>query len=333
MHFNGFWGKIDPTSDSAMFLIKSVNHLMHLKDFIGNISASDTPRTKRARIHQGWWRAFVLQQTPGQHPIKKETTICNVLPDQTAGYSNFITDSIGELAESTAKAHNEAKNSAGIMEINRLKTNLLSSQTLCFNFFGLLALDHELGLKTIKAFFPEITGFSCVKFEYAPSPKERYTNDNSAFDVALEVSIGDQMGLIGIECKYTEPFSPQKYQKPNYEIIHNKSDNFLASPEVLTGSAFNQLYRNQLIAEALLQAGDYKFVKTALFCAPDDTNAKNIGDEFGKMLKSSFTVIDFFEYITAIQKLDLTPTQRKNTMMLWARYMAHELSHAASQEY
>lgn len=319
-----------------MFFPKSANPFMHLKNFIGNISTSDTPRTKRARIHQGWWRAFVIQQTPGQHPIKKETTICNVLPDQTADdpdYRNFITDSIGALADSTAKAHNEAKNSAGLIEINRLKTNLLSSQPLCFNFFGLLALDHELGLNTIKAFFPEITGFSGVKFEYAPSPKECYTNDNSAFDVALEVSIGDQMGLIGIECKYTEPFSPQKYQKLDYEIIHNKSDNFLASHEVLTGSAFNQLYRNQLIAEALLQAGDYQFVKTALFCAPDDTNAKNIGDEFGNMLKSSFTVIDFFEYITAIQKLDLTPTQRKNTMMLWARYMAHELSHAASLEY
>jgi len=305
---------------------------VHIKDFIGNISTSDSSRTKRARIHQGWWRAFVLKQPAGQHPIKKDMTVCNVLPDQTAGYSNFITESIGDLAERTAKEHNNTK-SAGMMEMNRLKTNLLSSQPLCFNFFGLLALDSELGLNTIKAFFPEITGFSGVKFEYAPSPKEEYTNDNSAFDVALEVSIGDQPGLIGIECKYTELFSPHEYRKSDYENIHNASNNFLASYEVLTSSTFNQLYRNQLIAEALLQKGHYQFVKTALFCSPDDENAKNVGNEFGKMIKSSFTVIDFFEYITAMQKLDLTPTQRKNTMMLWARYMAHELSYAAALEY
>ncbi|WP_157991414.1 PGN_0703 family putative restriction endonuclease [Caldimonas tepidiphila] len=306
---------------------------MNLKEIIGAISTSDTARIKRARIHQGWWRAFVLKQDPGKHPRDKAATICSTLPDQTAGTCNFITEEIGRLAESTALEHNNFKNSAGIMEINRLKTNLLSSQPLCFNFFGLLALDHELGLRTAQHFFPEITGFSGVRFEYAPSPRQIYTNDNSAFDVALEVSIEDERGLIGIECKYTEPFSPEEYRSPRYEEIYNSSSNFIASYDVLTQSKFNQLFRNQLIAESLLQAGDYQFTRTALFCSPEDVEAKNTGTAFGSMIKSGFKIIDFFEYITALQKMDLDPSQRKNTMMLWARYMAHELSQAASTEY
>jgi hypothetical protein len=307
---------------------------MTLKQLIGDISPSDSSRTNRARIHQGWWRAFVLKQKQGIHPHNKAANICNKLPEETAGHGNFISDEIGSLALLTAQKHNASKISAGIIEINRLTTNLLSSQPLCFNFFGLLALDNDLGLKTVKAFFPEITGFSGVKFEYAP--KKGHTNDNSAFDVALEVSIGDSTGLIGIECKYTETFSPTEYSSTRYREIYDASENFNASAsyEELTSSRFNQLFRNQLIAESLLlQPGPYQFVKTALFCSPDDKNAKTIGADFASKIKSGFKVIDFFEFITAIQKLDITETQRKATMMLWARYIAHELSEAAFSEF
>ncbi|WP_372447664.1 hypothetical protein [Thiothrix fructosivorans] len=78
-----------------------------VSSFANTISTSDSPRTKRARIHQGWWRAFVLKKPAGQHPLKKDTTICNVLPDQTAG--NFIRNrvkprqwAISNLAHQTA---------------------------------------------------------------------------------------------------------------------------------------------------------------------------------------------------------------------------------------
>lgn len=306
---------------------------MNLKQFIGDISASDSKRTNRARIHQGWWRAFVLNQKQGTHPHNKAANICNKLPEETAGHGNFISDEIGNLALLAAQKHNESNNSSGIIEINRLTTNLLSSQPLCFNFFGLLALDYDLGLRTVKTFFPEITSFSGVKFEYAPENKKDHTNDNSAFDVALEVSIGDKTGLIGIECKYTETFSPTEYSTDSYRKIYNASQNFNAGYDELIRSRFNQLFRNQLIAESLLKTGPYQFVKTALFCSPDDNNAKSIGADFANKIKSDFKVIDFFEFITAIQKLDITETQRKATMMLWARYIAHELSEAAFSEF
>ncbi|MFZ6743675.1 PGN_0703 family putative restriction endonuclease [Undibacterium sp. JH2W] len=306
---------------------------MHLKQLIGDMSTSDNHRLRRARIHQGWWRAFVLKLEQGEHPINPDKTICSSLPAAAADSSNFISAEIGALAMCVAQEHKASKERAGIIDIKRLTGNLLTSQAVCFNFFGMLALDHDLGLRVVQAFYPDVTAFTGVNFEYAPAPKADFTNDNSAFDVALEVMIGEEEGLIGFECKYTEDFSPTPYEQAQYRKIYSASANFNATYEELTASRFNQLFRNQLIAESLLQSGRKKFVKTGLFCAPDDVAAKNTASAFSQFVKSDFKVIDFFDYIVAIQKLLITPRQREQTMLLWARYLAHELSAAAAAEF
>lgn len=306
---------------------------MNLKQLIGDTSVSDNVRLRRARIHQGWWRAFVLKLEQGQHPIDQNKTICSSLPADAEGSGNFLSTEIAALAMRVAQAHKAAKERAGIIDIKRLTGNLLTSQALCFNFFGMLALDHDLGLRVVQTFYPEITAFTGVSFEYAPAPKVEFTNDNSAFDVVLEVQIGEEEGLIGFECKYTEDFSPTPYEQAQYRTIYEASGNFNASYEELTASRFNQLFRNQLIAESLLQSGRKKFVKTGLFCAPDDIAAKNTASAFSQLIKGDFKVIDFFDYIVAIQKLQITQRQREQTMLLWARYLAHELSAEAAAEF
>lgn len=305
---------------------------MKLSELIGGLPTSDSSRARRARIHQGWWRAFVLNLAPGFNPITKLEPVCSRLPSDADDKANFISAEIGSLALQAAQNHNDLSEKAGIIEIDRLKTNLLSSQPLCFNFFGMIALDKGLGLKVVRTFYPEVEEFHGVLFEYAPSPKQNFTNDNSAFDVALEISIGGVKGLIGIECKYTESFSETEYDKDRYREIYAGSKVFLLDYETLKSSRFNQLFRNQLIAESICQAGVYGFVKTALFCAPDDEKAKAIASEFAKGLVAEFQIIDFMEYIAAIQKQDISSDQRRQSMMLWARYLAHELSAAAASE-
>jgi hypothetical protein len=304
--------------------------LMILKNIIGGFPVSDSPRARRARIHQGWWRAFVLDLEQGMNPVSASNPICSRLPSESNAIANFISSEIGSLALKTAHDHNSASDKSGMIEIERLRTNLLSSQPLCFNFFGLIALDHALGLQVVNTFYPDIDAFHGVKFEYAPSPKQKYTNDNSAFDVALDVSIKGDRGIIGIECKYTESFSEIAYDKERYREIYNASSHFIWGYEELTVSRYNQLFRNQLIAESLLQAGDYKFVKTALFCAPDDENAKKTAEEFVKGIGSDFKTIDFMDYLSAIQRLNISIQQREESMMLWARYMAYDLSDAVA---
>jgi hypothetical protein len=286
---------------------------------------------KRLRIHQGWWRAFVLGLTEGEYydNIHKEwKKVCNRTFIETSNQDiNFLTPQAVQAARLALKERDGLN--PGIIEETRLNFNLLSSQPLCFNFFGELMLDKGFGIKVLRNWWPGLTELKRVVFEFAP--KERFTNDNSAFDVAFEVTIGDRSGLIGLECKYTDSFSSTEYDKPEYREIFSKSKSFSSGFEDLKSERFNQLFRSQLIAEALVQHKKYDFVKMGLFCYHQDSSAISTAEEFKKKLANpdDFTLINYREYIENIQKLDLDWRQREWTMLLWARYCATILSERA----
>ena len=166
-------------------------------------------------------------------------------------------------------------------------------------------------------------------FEYAPV--ENYTNDNSAFDVAFDVMIGRQNGLVGLECKYTDTFSPKEHKKSEYKSIFQKGREsaFIAEYEEFTAAKYNQLFRNQLIAEALVQEGGKQFVYTGLFCHQDDRSALHTGSDFQGMLKNGtkkFKVITYKDFIEKMQLLEISWELRQLSMMLWARYCGTQLS-------
>jgi hypothetical protein len=297
-----------------------------LTKLIGNLPL-ESGFKKKMRIHQAWWRTFVLVEEPGQHPVRKNETIGNTILYGRIDRKNFLSQNIIDAVEETIQERKVAK--SGILEEDRLFNNLLSSQPLCFNFFGELKKDTVLALRVLQCFYPELTEVLNVKFEFAPD--EKYTNDNSAFDVAFEVMAGDKKGLLGIECKYTDFFSPKKYDREEYLRIYNKSRNtiFMAPYKNFIVSKFNQLFRNQLIGEALVQNKEYDFIFTGLFCHQSDNEAQNIAAEFQSMLKdgkSKFRVITYREYLETIQQLDISWEQRELSMLLWARYCGMKLS-------
>lgn len=296
---------------------------MKYNDLIGPIP-NEHGFKRRMRIHQGWWRAFVLNQEPGPHPNDSSKSVCNTINDGETTQNNFLSRNIVKVVKASLKDHPEQK--SGIIEEDRLFNNLLSSQPLCFNFFGELEFDKELALNTMRNMFPQVTRVNKVLFEYAP--EENYTNDNSAFDVAIEVESKNQRGLIGLECKYTDTFSAKEYDKTAYQSIYRNSSAFTCDYKEYVKSDYNQLFRNQLIAEALLQNDEYDFAITGLFCHQDD-KAMEIGKQFQAMLKGgkeTFQIITYQSFIESIQKLDLSWEQRELSMMLWARYCGVKLS-------
>lgn len=137
---------------------------MKISEIIGKTSSSDTQKINRERIHQGWWRAFVLNMKQGEHPINKNEKICNTIPSEEEfnGF-NFINKEISEIAELSIKEHKDNKY-GGLVDENRLRKNLLSSQPLCFNFFGFLEKNKSIGLSIVQYLFPEITEFHGVGF-------------------------------------------------------------------------------------------------------------------------------------------------------------------------
>lgn len=243
---------------------------------------------------------------------------------------NFLTEHASNAVEKTLQKRLEEH--TGLMEQDRLFNNLLSSQPLCFNFFAELMVDKHFGLRVLQIWWPELIALKNVIFEFAP--KERYTGDNSAFDIAFEVASEEGSGLIGLECKYTDSFSSTQYDKPAYKEIFGKSHAFATKYDHYIASKYNQLFRNQLIAESLIQNKRYDFVLTGLFCYEQDSNAIETGQELQQMLikPESFKIITYRNFIEQVQQLDLEWQRREWTMMLWARYCGTALSESLFQE-
>lgn len=316
-------------------------HKRQLTKLVGRIP-NNNKLIKTVRAHQGWWRAFVLGLPEGEYLSKnthKMERVCNrTHEEQDNAAKNFLTTSAVKTAQLTLKERN--KSSGGKIEIERLWYNLLSSQPLCFNFFGELMFDTSFGLKVLQTWWPNLTELVKVEFEY--SPPERFTGDNSAFDIALKVKDGEKRGLIGLECKYTDTFS---FKPKGSDIFYgdkgNKNhDTYLdvfdhavmgftkSYYDYVKSKDYNQLFRNQLIAESQLDNDKYDFVYTGLFCFEKDESAIQVGKNFQRMLAEPerFSVITYQDFISKVQGLELNWEQREWTMLLWARYCATQLS-------
>lgn len=305
---------------------------MTLRALVGTLPVDRSKFTARMRFHQGWWRAFVLKQPEGPRPNDASQFVCNALPDAEVRPGNFLTDRVAASVTSALADRNAA--SGGIVDERRLYCNLLSSQPLAFNFFGHLAGDLALATQMLGPLFGlEGIEVVAIHFEYAPG---KPAGDNSAFDVAVEYRRAGRRGLVGVECKYTDTFSPTEYKRDTYENLFKSSSAFEASYETLTSSRFNQLFRNQLVGEGLRQRGDFDEVHVRLFCSPSDQEARATGQAFSGLVKASgnasFGVITYQDFIAAAQRQALDWEDREWTMLLWARYCGLCLSDRAYEE-
>jgi hypothetical protein len=149
-------------------------------------------------------------------------------------------------------------------------------------------------------------------FEFAPS--ENYIEDHTAFDVAVQyLTTDERKGLFGLECKYTDSFSAKEYDTAAYRsVFEERRGSFRRDYLDYIGNRYNQLFRNQLIAESLILHRQYDVVTTGLFCHQDDKSAMGIGGEF---------------------RMDISAERREWTALLWARYGALALSEAAFRSY
>jgi hypothetical protein len=304
-----------------------------IKQLIGKVPGGK-PSERRNRIHQGWWRAFVLGKAQGKHPIVKSEIICNTICDNELEGHNFLTDDIRKVVQSTIELRAKLKQTMkteppGMIQVDRLYNNLLSSQPLCFNFFGELANDLILAKDYLNTFIGDIITVSSIWFEWAPIPIVNYANDHSAFDVAFEVNKLNSKGILGIECKYTDSLSGKIRDKERYRDVFKNSTSFKFKYDRYISNKYNQLFRNQLIAESILQKRTYDFVITGLLCDDNDMSALATAQEFQGMLvegEDKFKIITFRQFLKAIQQLNISNEQREWASLLWARYCAIQLS-------
>lgn len=185
----------------------------------------------------------MLNLPEGPRPNDPGQLVCNAIADGQTKPGNFLTQKVAAAVNAALAGRDST--SGGIVDERRLHCNLLSSQPLAFNFFGHLAADLTLATRILVPLFGlEGAEVVAIHFEYAPG---KPAGDNSAFDVAVEYKRAGRRGLIGVECKYTDTFSPTEYKREAYvQLYKMASATFKESYETLTSSRYNQLFRNHL---------------------------------------------------------------------------------------
>ena len=257
---------------------------------IGPEVKSDTIFRRRMRRHQGWYRDHVLGVPYGRGTNRRQgKPLGNMLTKASAELGlNFLTRGIFEVAK------RRIAKGAGAVDPYRLLHNMLSSQPMCFNLFGELALDVGLATRLTRSLWGEHIGqVRRICFEWAPTPAP--LKDRTAFDAFIEYDVsGGGLGFIGIEIKLTEPFSPKRHNRPEYR--HWMTDDAPWRLGVDPSSRpHNQLWRNHLLGWSLLQHRDSVYVRgeVTVVYHPEDKACRRAIDGYTALLRDESTFSSF----------------------------------------
>ena len=190
---------------------------------------------REARFRQAMWRD-AAGWPPGTHANTKKAieaggpariTNGSKLP-QEAGEAgiNFLSDTV-RAAVVERLAYREDHETLGR---TRLREDLLSSMPMCFNLFGELVHDPERARAAVDLLLPGARpGPVEVKFEWSPQRRSpRYTNDRTAFDLALLIGSADgPRDFVGIETKYHEHATREPTPKPAARPRREEQTRFL----------------------------------------------------------------------------------------------------------
>ena len=228
----------------------------------------DGPWRRGLRLQQGWWRATQTDLDPGT--IKsRDKPVVSMLPEGVGLEPNLMSLEARQAAED-AIARMKASKQRGIIEPDRLKRNLLSSQPLCFNLFGYLSVHTAALLPWVQALSPQAVSISRVELEWAPLAEAR---GGSAFDAFVEYRREDgATGFLGIECKYAEKLSEsqradaaEKYRKDTKPPAWSED-----AVEILDRHGLRQLWYNQLHTQDVASMPEFaEGLGVVVACAAD----------------------------------------------------------------
>lgn len=208
--------------------------------------ASDTDRVARYRAHQSWWRETHRGVAPGPHPKVPGRLVGSTFDPEAVAADrrlNFIDEAAYRHAERRAR---EVQVEGGTLNADRLFGNLLSSMPMCFNLFGAAGTAPGFVDLMRAVFDHDATAVDDVVCE-APSPPE--WDDRTAFDAQVDyrTHAGDRR-FLAVETKYTEPFTPTRYDRARYRQITSESGWFRdGAADELVDPATNQLWRGLLL--------------------------------------------------------------------------------------
>jgi hypothetical protein len=253
---------------------------------------SDNAFQRRARLLQALWREERGLPVGLHRGAPLGSRIESAFARDTL--ANFLTPNIRDVVRHAVLG--AGRSTDQLIDEERLFTNLLSSQPLCFNLFGELALDLGLATRVVRRLSPgRVERVREILFEHSPGRGDlRFTGDRSAFDVFVVYDSPEgKRGFLGIEVKYHEGLGDAAAtHKPRYDEVADAMGCFPLNRDALRASPLQQIWRDHLLAGALV-AGDADYDEGAfVFLAPEENVAcsRAVG-RYREMLTSAETFV------------------------------------------
>ena len=266
--------------------------------------ASDTSWRARYRWLQSWYRETVLEASPGadQRGITRASMLRKEDVEKNRAL-NFLDDGIASYAVDRAE---QVQAEGGTLDYDRLMRNMLSSMPLCFNLFGYLRRHPAEAAKGLAAVLDlDIAEILDVVVEWAPNP-DAHLGDRTAFDAFVRYRSSDgRRAFLGVETKYTERFSPERYESPRYDAVtQDPKSGFKAGAEkVLVESPTNQLWRNALLAHSLRLTDEFDDGHVVVLSCEGDKNAESAIKGLEEQLDEPSSLLRAVTYEKLISRL------------------------------
>lgn len=202
---------------------------------------------------------------------------------------NFLSPEIAALV----RRESVYRELGAMIEVERLRENLLSSMPLTFNLFAPLKLDLRQATRFVAELFPGVMQeVRAIKFEHSPGRgRMHYTQDYTAFDLAIYgITPTGERAVIAIEVKYSESANepvPSRISDRQLALSATSALYLDCEDPALFENPHQQLTRELNLAQSLL---DNRDVDTALFVlASPRLNhlTQAVGESFTKLLNPS----------------------------------------------
>jgi hypothetical protein len=242
---------------------------------------SDGSWQARLRRHQAWWRQERLGLGAG--PIRPDgRLVASMLPVDVGFEPNLMTPE-AVAAATTAITSLESEKRPGLIQLDRLKRNLLSSQPMCFNLLGHLSATPDALLQWVQSISARATDVREVRLEWAPAD----SFSRSAFDAFVTYSLpGGAAGFVGVECKYAEDLSKAQ-PKPAAPKFHDATVTGAWLPKAapaLDKPRLRQFWYNQLLTQRVCATGQYAEGYGVVVAAAADGPARTVTAEVAAQL-------------------------------------------------
>lgn len=281
-------------------------------------SSADPPLRNKYRLLQSWYRENVLHADYGTYQGKPVGNRLSEEAVKSHPALNFYSTEIVRFAEETSE---RVGREGGTLEVGRLKHNMLSSTPLCFNLFGALRDEQDFARLLNATLDISVAEIEDVMCEWAP-PKAGALGDRTAFDafVSYKTPEGGR-GFLGIETKYTEPFSESVYDTAKYRELTESSGWFNpGAADALAPRLTNQLWRNVLLATTLTQSGNYEEGWSVVLTLRDDDRAQRAKAILDQHLSPDARV-RWVSYENVVDRADTFPSLAEWAKWFRRRYL------------